>query len=95
MSDRIAVMSDGTRRQFGAPEEVYERPTEEFVAGFIGISNLIEGVGRGRRHGPDRDGHECCRAAARTIATPATRSSSPSGPRRSPSTMRSRRGWSR
>ncbi len=44
MSDRIAVMSDGKIVQCGAPEEVYERPTEEFVAGFIGISNLLEGV---------------------------------------------------
>ena len=44
MSDRIAVMSDGRIAQCGAPEEVYEHPTEEFVAGFIGISNLLEGV---------------------------------------------------
>jgi spermidine/putrescine transport system ATP-binding protein len=43
MSDRIAVMSDGKVVQCGAPEEVYERPKGEFVAGFIGISNLIEG----------------------------------------------------
>ena len=42
MSDRIAVMSDGRIAQCGAPEEVYEHPSEEFVAGFIGISNLIE-----------------------------------------------------
>ena len=49
MSDRIAVMNDGVIEQCGAPEEVYEHPAEEFVAGFIGISNLIEGVGRGRR----------------------------------------------
>ncbi len=44
MSDRIAVMSDGRVAQCGPPEDVYERPTEEFVAGFIGISNLLEGV---------------------------------------------------
>jgi spermidine/putrescine transport system ATP-binding protein len=44
MSDRIAVMSDGRVVQCGAPEDVYEHPTEEFVAGFIGISNLLEGV---------------------------------------------------
>jgi spermidine/putrescine transport system ATP-binding protein len=46
MSDRIAVMSDGRVVQCGPPEEVYEQPNEEFVAGFIGISNLIEGVAR-------------------------------------------------
>jgi spermidine/putrescine transport system ATP-binding protein len=44
MSDRIAVMNEGQVIQCGAPEEVYERPREEFVAGFIGISNLLEGT---------------------------------------------------
>jgi len=44
MSDRIAVMEHGEVRQCGSPEEVYERPTGPFVAGFIGISNLIPGV---------------------------------------------------
>ena len=44
MSDRIAVMRDGRVIQCGVPEEVYERPEEPFVAGFIGISNLMEGT---------------------------------------------------
>jgi spermidine/putrescine transport system ATP-binding protein len=44
MSDRIAVMSEGRVVQCGEPEDVYEHPTESFVAGFIGISNLMEGV---------------------------------------------------
>ena len=48
MSDRIAVMSDGKVMQCGDPEDVYEHPTESFVAGFIGTSNLMEGVA-----GPD------------------------------------------
>jgi spermidine/putrescine transport system ATP-binding protein len=43
MSDRIAVMDAGVVVQCGTPEEVYERPTRPFVAGFIGISNLMEG----------------------------------------------------
>ena len=47
MSDRIAVMSAGRIAQCGPPEEIYEHPAEEFVAGFIGISNLIEGVVEG------------------------------------------------
>jgi spermidine/putrescine transport system ATP-binding protein len=47
MSDRIAVMHDGKVMQCGAPEEVYERPSGEFVADFIGISNLIEGTAEG------------------------------------------------
>ncbi len=41
MSDRIAVMNRGVVEQVGAPEEVYERPRTTFVAGFIGVSNLM------------------------------------------------------
>jgi spermidine/putrescine transport system ATP-binding protein len=41
MSDRIAVMDRGRIEQVGAPEEVYERPATTFVAGFIGVSNLM------------------------------------------------------
>ena len=41
MSDRIAVMNRGRVEQVGDPEEVYERPETTFVAGFIGVSNLI------------------------------------------------------
>jgi len=44
MSDRIAVMHAGRVAQCGPPEDVYEHPSGEFVAGFIGISNLIEGT---------------------------------------------------
>jgi spermidine/putrescine transport system ATP-binding protein len=43
MSDRIAVMDAGEVRQCGTPEEVYERPEGPFVAGFIGVSNLLPG----------------------------------------------------
>jgi putative spermidine/putrescine transport system ATP-binding protein len=46
MSDRIAVLNRGLIEQVGAPLEVYERPQTDFVAGFIGISNLIERDGR-------------------------------------------------
>jgi putative spermidine/putrescine transport system ATP-binding protein len=42
MSDRMAVMSNGKIEQVGPPVEVYERPATEFVAGFIGISNVLE-----------------------------------------------------
>ena len=41
MSDRIAVMNRGKVEQIGVPEEIYERPTTTFVAGFIGVSNLM------------------------------------------------------
>ena len=46
MSDRIAVFSDGRVEQVGTPGEVYERPANEFVAGFVGTSNLIRRDGR-------------------------------------------------
>jgi spermidine/putrescine transport system ATP-binding protein len=41
MSDRIAVMNRGRIEQVGDPEDVYERPATTFVAGFIGVSNLM------------------------------------------------------
>jgi spermidine/putrescine transport system ATP-binding protein len=44
MSDRIAVMNHGVIEQLGPPEEMYERPRTEFVAGFIGVSNLMPGL---------------------------------------------------
>jgi putative spermidine/putrescine transport system ATP-binding protein len=46
MSDRIAVLNQGRIEQVGTPVEVYERPQTAFVAGFIGVSNLIERQGR-------------------------------------------------
>jgi putative spermidine/putrescine transport system ATP-binding protein len=42
MSDRIAVFNNGRIEQVSPPEELYERPVNEFVAGFVGVSNLIE-----------------------------------------------------
>jgi spermidine/putrescine transport system ATP-binding protein len=44
MSDRLAVMQDGRVEQIGRPEEVYELPATEFVAGFLGASNLLDGT---------------------------------------------------
>ena len=46
MSDRIAVFNAGRVEQIGTPAEVYERPATEFVAGFIGVSNVLERDGR-------------------------------------------------
>jgi putative spermidine/putrescine transport system ATP-binding protein len=42
MSDRIAVFNEGRIEQISPPVELYERPVNEFVAGFVGISNVIE-----------------------------------------------------
>jgi len=41
MSDRIAVMNRGRYEQLGDPESLYERPATRFVAGFLGVSNLL------------------------------------------------------
>jgi putative spermidine/putrescine transport system ATP-binding protein len=46
MSDRLAVFNHGRIEQVGAPAEVYERPRSEFIAGFVGVSNLLERDGR-------------------------------------------------
>jgi putative spermidine/putrescine transport system ATP-binding protein len=46
MSDRIAVFNEGRIEQVSPPEELYERPHNEFVAGFVGVSNVIERGGR-------------------------------------------------
>jgi len=43
MSDRIAVFNAGRIEQLGTPHEVYERPATAFVAGFLGVSNLLSG----------------------------------------------------
>ena len=47
MSDRLAVFNQGHIQQLGTPIDVHEQPASDFVAGFIGISNLLE---RGGRH---------------------------------------------
>jgi putative spermidine/putrescine transport system ATP-binding protein len=46
MSDRMAVFADGRIEQVGPPAEVYEHPSNEFVAGFVGVSNIVERDGR-------------------------------------------------
>jgi spermidine/putrescine transport system ATP-binding protein len=44
MSDRIAVMNRGRYEQLADPETLYERPATRFVAGFLGVSNLLRGT---------------------------------------------------
>jgi putative spermidine/putrescine transport system ATP-binding protein len=46
MSDRMAVFNEGRIEQIGTPADVYEHPQTEFVAGFVGISNVLERDGR-------------------------------------------------
>jgi putative spermidine/putrescine transport system ATP-binding protein len=54
MSDRIAVFSDGRIEQVGTPGEIYERPVNEFVASFVGTSNVIRRGGRPYTVRPER-----------------------------------------
>ncbi len=54
MSDRIAVFSDGRIEQIGTPGEIYESPSNEFVAGFVGTSNLIQRDGRSYTVRPEK-----------------------------------------
>ncbi len=44
MSDRVAVFNRGRIEQVGTPAELYEHPRTRFVAGFVGVSNLIDGI---------------------------------------------------
>jgi putative spermidine/putrescine transport system ATP-binding protein len=46
MSDRMAVFNEGRVEQLGSPAEVYEHPQTEFVAGFVGVSNVLDRDGR-------------------------------------------------
>jgi putative spermidine/putrescine transport system ATP-binding protein len=46
MSDRMAVFNAGQIEQVGPPAEVYERPRNSFIAGFVGVSNILERDGR-------------------------------------------------
>ncbi|HEV8353978.1 MAG TPA: ABC transporter ATP-binding protein [bacterium] len=51
LADRIAVMRDGVLQQIGRPEEIYRRPSNAWVAEFIGLSNFIPGTVAGRQNG--------------------------------------------
>jgi len=44
LADRIAVMEGGRLRQVGMPEELYDRPVDRFVAGFVGRANVLSGT---------------------------------------------------
>jgi putative spermidine/putrescine transport system ATP-binding protein len=46
MSDRMAVFNSGRIEQVGAPADVYEKPATEFIASFVGVSNVLERDGR-------------------------------------------------
>ena len=51
ISDRIAVMKDGNIMQIGTPNEIYAKPQNPFVAGFIGVSNFLDCDVKGGENG--------------------------------------------
>jgi iron(III) transport system ATP-binding protein len=51
MSDRVVVMNNGVIQQIGDPQTIYARPANTFVANFIGVANLMQGVLLGRSGG--------------------------------------------
>jgi len=80
MSDRIAVLDDGRVLQVGSPHEVYDHPGSRFVAGFVGVSTLLElpvvsvnGAGARLRLGPadevyaDVRGHDLTAGAVAVV----------------------------
>ena len=85
MSDRLAVFNHGKIEQIGAPAEVYEHPASEFIAGFVGVSNVLEREGRRftvrpekiRLLGEDETGAGDERRGAGRCATSSTSAPSP------------------
>jgi ABC-type Fe3+/spermidine/putrescine transport system ATPase subunit len=51
LADRIALMKDGRLQQLGSAEDIYRRPSNAWVAEFIGLSNLLRGTVAGRQDG--------------------------------------------
>ena len=88
MADTIAVMHDGRIEQAGGAADLYERPRTEFVANFLGVSNLIDGK-LGRSEGGLADASRrttaraCTSRPTASARTTPTRSASACGPRRS------------
>ncbi len=66
MADTIAVMNAGKIEQLGPPADLYERPRTAFVAGFLGVSNLLPGTVAGLRHDPPRGRDHRARDRERT-----------------------------
>ena len=72
MSDRLAVFNRGKIEQVGTPAEVYERPSTGFVAGFVGVSNVLEGASAQAIAGDPHAVHDPAREDRRS-PSPATR----------------------
>ena len=73
LADRIAVMKGGVIQQFASPHEIYHRPANLFVAGFIGspAMNTVEGDARTTRRRRGGSTRRVCRSTCRAIRSPA------------------------
>ena len=60
MADRLVVMNEGSVRQVGSQRDLYERPADRFVAGFVGRSTFLAGHDRGARPLPHRRRPRAC-----------------------------------
>ena len=67
LSDRVAVFSDGQIVQLGSPREIYENPASEYVASFVGTSNIFDGPTSSRLLG--RDGTHALRPEKISLGT--------------------------
>ena len=79
MSDRIAVLAEGTVEQVGGPEEIYAAPATTYVAGFLGSANIFDAelaVGRRRRGRLPRRSTRRSARASTSDSTPVRRRSS-------------------
>jgi putative spermidine/putrescine transport system ATP-binding protein len=65
MSDQVAVFNEGRIEQVGSPTEIYQQPTTEFVAGFVGTSNVLERDGKRFSVRPERIALDGAGATAR------------------------------
>ncbi len=70
-ADRIAVMNSGKIEQAGSPEEIYNRPRSEFVARFIGSSNVVKGRAKDAAHLEVAGAALRCTGDAMAVGTPA------------------------
>ncbi|KQV75448.1 spermidine/putrescine ABC transporter ATP-binding protein [Aeromicrobium sp. Root344] len=68
LSDRVAVFSDGKIVQLGTPQEIYEQPSSEYVAKFVGTSNIFDSATSSRLLG--REGNHALRPEKITLRAP-------------------------
>ncbi len=79
LADRVAVLKDGRLVQFDTPAAIYDRPVDDFVAGFVGRANVLAGTAAGPQAATFALGTLQPPAHGRAGGAPIRRSSAPSG----------------